>query len=83
MVKIGEKAIAMMGKEEVDWSVRLAPSEKVVVIAENTWSAIKGKKALKAQWSDATPLENTKAHDKILTDLLDEKSSKIYVKMEM
>ncbi len=71
VVKIGEKAIAMLGKEQVDWSVRLAPSEKVVVIAENTWSAIKGKKALKAQWSDATPLENSKAHDKILVDLLD------------
>jgi len=71
VVKIGDKAIAMMGKEEVDWSVRLAPSEKVVVIAENTWSAIKGKKAIKAEWREATLLESSKAHDKILTDLLD------------
>ncbi|MDC0008240.1 molybdopterin-dependent oxidoreductase [bacterium] len=73
VVKIGEKAIALMGKEKVDWSVRLAPSEKVVVIAENTWAAIKGKKALKAKWTDATPLESTEAHDKILVDLLDGK----------
>jgi len=73
VVKIGEKAIKMMGMEQVNWSVRLAPSEKVVVIAENTWAAIKGKKALKAQWSDGSPLENTKAHDKILVDLLDGK----------
>ena len=63
----------MLGMEEVDWSVRLPKSEKVVVIAENTWAAIKGKKALKANWSDVTPLESTKAHDKILTDLLDGK----------
>lgn len=73
VVKIGEKAIKMMGMEKVDWSVKLAQSEKVVVIAENTWAAIKGKKALIAQWSDGTPLESTKAHDKILVDLLDGK----------
>ena len=66
----------MMEKDKVDWSVRLAPSEKVVVIAENTWAAIKGKKALKATWSDATPLESTEAHDKILVDLLDGKKFK-------
>ena len=71
VVKIGEKAIKMLGMEQVDWSVRLAPSEKVVVIAKNTWAAIKGKKALKAEWTDSTPLESTKAHDKILVDLLD------------
>lgn len=71
VVKIGEKAIKMLGMEQVDWSVRLAPSEKVVVIAKNTWAAIKGKKALKAEWTDSTLLESTKAHDKILVDLLD------------
>ena len=75
VVKIGEKAIAMMDKEKVDWTAdkKLAPSEKVVVIAENTWAAIKGKKALKAKWSNATPLESTEAHDKILIGLLDGK----------
>ena len=71
VITIGEKAKAMLGKEEVNWTVKLAPTEKVVIIAENSWAAIKAKKALKAKWSDATPLENTKAHDKILIDLLD------------
>ena len=42
-----------------------------MVIAENSWAAIKGKKALQAEWSVSTPLESTKAHDKILVDLLD------------
>ena len=73
VVKIGEKAMKMMEAGKGNWSVRLAPSEKVVVIAENTWSAIKGKKALRATWSDKTPLESTQAHDKILGDLLDGK----------
>jgi len=76
VIKIGEKAKAMLGKEQVDWTAKLAPSEKVVVIAENSWAAIKGKKALNAKWSDATPLESTKAHDKILLDLFDSKDLK-------
>ncbi len=71
VIKIGEKAKALLAKDEVNWTAILAPTEKVVVIAENSWAAIKGKKALKAEWSDNSPLENTKAHDKILTDLLD------------
>ncbi len=73
VIKIGEKAKSMLDGEEVNWTVKLTPTEKVVVIAENTWAAIKGKNAVKAIWSEATPLENTAAHDKILTDLLDGK----------
>jgi len=42
VVTIGEKAIKMLGMEQIDWSVRLPKSEKVVVIAENSWAAIKG-----------------------------------------
>ncbi len=71
VIKIGEKAKAYLAKGEVDWSAKLADTEKVVVIAENSWAAIKAKKAIKAQWSESTPLENTAAHDKILVDLLD------------
>jgi len=71
VITIGEKAKAMMAKEQIDWTAKLASSEKVVVIAENSWAAIKGKEALQAEWSVSTPLESTKAHDKILVDLLD------------
>lgn len=71
VIKIGEKAKALLEKEQVNWTAVLSPSEKVVVIAKNSWAAIKGKKALSAKWTQTTPLENTKAHDKILTDLLD------------
>lgn len=71
VITIGEKAKAMMAKEQIDWTAKLASSEKVVVIAENSWAAIKGKEVLQAEWSVSTPLESTKAHDKILVDLLD------------
>lgn len=73
VIRFGEKAKALLAKDEVNWTAKLAATDKVAVIAENSWAAIKGKKALKAVWSDATPLENTQAHDKILTDLLDGK----------
>lgn len=73
VIKIGEKAKSMLDSDEINWTVKLTSTEKVVVIAENTWAAIKGKNAVKAIWSEATPLESTKAHDKILTDLLDGK----------
>ncbi|WP_299181078.1 molybdopterin cofactor-binding domain-containing protein [uncultured Aquimarina sp.] len=44
--------------------------DKIAVLAENTWSAMKGKKIVKAKWADDSKLENTKDHDKILVDLL-------------
>ncbi len=44
--------------------------DKVAVIAKDTWTAMKGKKALKAKWVSDSKLENTEDHDKILTDLL-------------
>ncbi|PIB29995.1 isoquinoline 1-oxidoreductase [Maribacter sp. 4U21] len=73
VIKIGDKAKKLLSGEQVNWTAKLAPTEKVVVIAENTWSAIKAKKAIKAVWSNGTPLESTAAHDKILTGLLDGK----------
>ena len=43
---------------------------KVVVIATNTWSAMKGKKALSIQWKEDSKGESTEDHDRILLDLL-------------
>ncbi len=45
--------------------------DKVAVLATNTWAAMKGKKALKAQWTADEALESTADHDKILLGLLD------------
>ncbi|MGK7392116.1 MAG: molybdopterin cofactor-binding domain-containing protein [Candidatus Cyclobacteriaceae bacterium M2_1C_046] len=42
---------------------------KVAVLADNTWNAIKGRDKLKAEWK-GTDLESTEKHDEILTGLL-------------
>ena len=44
--------------------------DKVAVLANNSWNAIKGRDKLQAQWSD-DELESTEKHDRILMDLLD------------
>ncbi len=44
---------------------------KVAVLANNTWAAIKGKKALTANWKEGTKAESTTDHDNILLGLLD------------
>lgn len=47
--------------------------DKVAVLANNTWTAMQGKKALKANWEEDSKLESTKDHDQLLNDLLDGK----------
>ncbi|WP_062059261.1 xanthine dehydrogenase family protein molybdopterin-binding subunit [Aquimarina longa] len=44
--------------------------DKIAVLAKDTWTAMKGKKALKANWTSDSKLENTEDHDKILINLL-------------
>ena len=44
---------------------------KVAVLANNTWAAMKGKNALVANWKEATKLESTEDHDNLLIGLLD------------
>lgn len=43
---------------------------KIAVLANSTWAAMKGKNALKANWKASGKLENTADHDKELTQLL-------------
>ena len=50
--------------------------DKIAVLAKNTWAAMKGKKALKANWQDDA-LENTEMHDKILLDLLNSQEGEV------
>ncbi|MGB7392986.1 MAG: molybdopterin cofactor-binding domain-containing protein [Pricia sp.] len=73
VIKIGAKAKAMLEKEEVNWTAQLTPTEKVVVIAKSTWDAFKAKKAIKAQWKEASTLESTEYQDEKLNALLDGK----------
>jgi isoquinoline 1-oxidoreductase beta subunit len=44
--------------------------DKIAVLANSTWSAIKGKKALKAAWKQETDAESTQFHDEKLFELL-------------
>ncbi|WP_298488531.1 molybdopterin cofactor-binding domain-containing protein [uncultured Maribacter sp.] len=71
VITIGEKARNLLNSEKPGWSVKLSNSDKVVVIANSTWAAMKGKKAIKAVWKEGSPLESTDAHDKALVKLLD------------
>lgn len=42
----------------------------VAVLATSTWAAMKGRKALKINWEDASKLESTTDHEKAFRDLL-------------
>ena len=44
--------------------------DKIAVVANSTWAAMKGKKALSATWDD-NKLESTDNHNKILNNILD------------
>lgn len=46
---------------------------KIAVLANTTWAAMKGKKALKAIWKQESEPENTEFHDKKLLEILDGK----------
>ncbi|WP_428741207.1 molybdopterin cofactor-binding domain-containing protein [Tenacibaculum sp.] len=71
VVTIGEKARDFIESGKNNWTFKLSKSDKVVVLAENTWAAIKGARAIKATWKASSPLENTKLHDEKLLSLLD------------
>ncbi|WP_299173128.1 molybdopterin cofactor-binding domain-containing protein [uncultured Allomuricauda sp.] len=70
VVTIGEKVRALL-EEDPGFASKISSSNKVVVVAESTWQAMKAKKAVKAVWEDESKVESTEEHDKILNDLLD------------
>ena len=47
--------------------------DKIAVLATSTWAAMKGQKALAADWEDAEALESTSDHDRELNKLLYQK----------
>lgn len=71
VIRIGAKGRGLLEKNRGNWSVKLGDTDKVVVIAESTWKAIQGKKAIKATWSNASEMESTESHDRDLIALLD------------
>jgi len=77
VIVIGEKARAL----KPNWSLQMSKSDKVVVLAKNTWAAIKGKKEIKAVWKTDSKLESTTDHHTILSDLLNGNKFKNRVKI--
>jgi isoquinoline 1-oxidoreductase beta subunit len=73
VITIVEKARDFLDAGKFNWTFKLSRTDKVVVIAENTWAAIKGKKAIKAIWKTEGELESTDAQDEILNEILDGK----------
>lgn len=74
VITIGEKVRKFLDSGKSNWTFKMSESDKVVVIAKNTWAAIKGKNAIKAVWKTSSKkLENTETHDEILNDILDAK----------
>ncbi|MGW9686244.1 molybdopterin cofactor-binding domain-containing protein [Flagellimonas sp. 2504JD1-5] len=70
IVTIGEKVRGLLA-EDPSFGSKISSSDKVVVIAESTWQAMKAKEAIKAVWEEDSKVESTEEHDKILNDLLD------------
>ena len=65
VIRIGEKLKKL---DRIDFTRSV---DKIAVIATSTWAAMKGKKALVAEWEDAGKLESTEDHDKELFKILD------------
>lgn len=63
------EALKVNGVEDV-----IPFGNKIAVVATNTWAAIKGKKALAAEWEKDEDLESTQGHNQALIALLDKKS---------
>jgi isoquinoline 1-oxidoreductase beta subunit len=73
VIIIGDKVRKYAKAGKSNWTVKLSETDKVVVIAENTWAAIKGKKALSAVWEEDGQLESTEDHEKGLLAILNGK----------
>ncbi|AUC21674.1 isoquinoline 1-oxidoreductase [Polaribacter sejongensis] len=74
VITIGDKIRKYVASGKKNWTFTMSKTDKVVVIAESTWAAIKGKKALTAIWKEDSNLESTENHDTVLTDILDGKN---------
>ncbi|MBT8237546.1 MAG: molybdopterin-dependent oxidoreductase [Croceitalea sp.] len=70
VITIGDKVRTLIESDPRAGGI-LSTSDKVVVIAETTWQAMKAKESIKAEWEDGEAMESTADHDAILTGLLD------------
>ncbi|MEX0274709.1 MAG: xanthine dehydrogenase family protein molybdopterin-binding subunit, partial [Flavobacteriaceae bacterium] len=55
---------------EKQWSDGGGISEMVAIVGNSTWECLQAKKAVKVEWEQASPMEDTASHDKELSQLL-------------
>lgn len=70
VITIGEKVRDFLDKGKFNWTFIMSPTDKVVVIANSTWAAIKGKNAIKATWKSGSELESTDKQNEVLDKIL-------------
>lgn len=73
VITIGDKVRKYLDSGKSNWTFNMATTDKVVVIAKNTWAAIKGKKAITAKWKASKTLESTESQNKELDAILNGK----------
>ncbi|CAL2103209.1 Isoquinoline 1-oxidoreductase beta subunit [Tenacibaculum sp. 190130A14a] len=71
VITIGEKVRGFLDKGKFNWTFIMSPTDKVVVIANSTWAAIKGKNAIKATWKSGSELESTDKQNEVLDKILE------------
>ncbi|MFK7771369.1 MAG: molybdopterin cofactor-binding domain-containing protein [Saprospiraceae bacterium] len=76
-----QKVIKMQLPQRQQFKGENVMLDKIAVVANSTWAAMKGKKALKAVWENATPGENTTNH-KVALNKLTETKSKTPVRLD-
>ena len=70
VITIGDKVREFNKSGKRSWTFQISESDKVVVIAKNTWAAIKGKEVLSAKWKMDSKLESTENHNETLNKIL-------------
>ncbi|WP_420316124.1 molybdopterin cofactor-binding domain-containing protein [Ekhidna sp.] len=75
----GIKDVIVVNTEpkEKQWSDTNAFTELIAVVGESTWQVMKAKKALKVEWEQDTPAENSEDHVRLLTEAMDKPGEEI------
>ncbi|WP_350285884.1 molybdopterin cofactor-binding domain-containing protein [uncultured Croceitalea sp.] len=70
IIKIGSKLQALL-EDDPSFGSKISSSDKVVVLANSTWQAMKAKEVIIAEWENDVLMESTANHDQMLTGFLD------------
>lgn len=74
VITIGDKVRNYLDSGKQDWTFKLTKTDKIVVLAKDTWTALKAKNTIKANWKEANVAEDTAFHDEKLLAILNGKT---------